>query len=98
MFLLMHDGNEFVTNFGAKSWCVPCQRFEPHYEVAAQKFDIPFYTVDIDTNEWAMEMFNIKSVPTIYFFNGTGVTDLSDPSIRNAPKFIKAVKEVLSST
>lgn len=62
------EGNVVVL-FTAPAWCIPCQRFEPHWEravaVAAEnKLPIKFFRVDVDLNEWAMVDFGIRGVPT----------------------------------
>ncbi len=65
------ENGAVVVLFTAPSWCVPCQRFEPHFERATQtaadeKLPVKFFRVDIDTNSWAMVDYTVQSVPTAY--------------------------------
>jgi thiol:disulfide interchange protein len=74
--------NDTSTNtlvlFTAPAWCVPCRRFEPHWEKAQQaevldEFD--FIKVDMgatpeDTSlHWATARYHILGVPTVLLFN-----------------------------
>jgi thiol:disulfide interchange protein len=82
------DLEELVTSFPGKTlalftaptWCVPCQRFEPHW-LKAQESDAlneyQFVSVDMgmtpeDTGRhWATDTFSILGVPTLLVFNGS---------------------------
>lgn len=66
-----------VVLFTAPTWCIPCRRFEPHWNKAQERDEIDyieFVKVDLgedpeDTFEhWASKRFNIMSVPTVLFF------------------------------
>jgi thioredoxin 1 len=78
---IIANNKRVVINFGALAWCVPCQRFEPHYERAAgQLNDVKFVRVDVDSADWAMVDFGVKSVPTVKLYeNGTYVRDIKAP-------------------
>ena len=63
--------------FTAPAWCMPCRRFEPHWNKAqaSDKLDyINFVKVDMgaspeDTGaHWASKRFSILGVPTLLFF------------------------------
>lgn len=75
---LIETNQTTVINFGAKSWCVPCQRFAPHFEKAAEKSDATFVAVDIDKAPWAVVRFGIQGVPTVKLYrDGEFVDDLN---------------------
>lgn len=57
-----------VVNFTAPSWCVPCQRFSPHFEAAAAKLaaDVKFVKVDVDkADRGLLDSYSVQSVPTV---------------------------------
>lgn len=58
-----------VIDFTAPAWCVPCQKFAPHYEAAARQADgVVFVAVDVDKAPWAMEDYGVQSVPTVMLY------------------------------
>lgn len=66
-----------VVLFTAPTWCVPCRRFEPHWNKAQDREEvdyIEFVKVDLGENpettgdHWASKRFQIMSVPTVLFF------------------------------
>lgn len=63
---ILDSNSDVVVDFSAPSWCVPCQRLEPHFNKASEEVDnVTFVMVDVDelpelTNEWG-----IMSVPTV---------------------------------
>lgn len=59
---------EVVIDFTGISWCVPCQRFAPHYERAAEQSEAKFVAVDIDEAPWAVLEYGIQSVPTVKLY------------------------------
>lgn len=66
------EGNVVVL-FTAPAWCIPCQRFEPHWDRAVavsaeNKLPIKFFRVDLDNNEWATLDFDVFSVPTCHLW------------------------------
>lgn len=89
---LIADGGRVVVDFTAPAWCVPCQRFAPHYERAAGEVDeITFVAVDVDSADWAMVDFGVRSIPTVKLYeNGTFVRDVKAP--QGALPFINDVR------
>ena len=81
-----------VVDFTAPAWCVPCQRFAPHYErAAAEVNEVKFLAVDVDLNEWAMVRYGVRGVPTVKLFeNGTFVRDVKAP--QGALPFINDIR------
>lgn len=82
-----------VLLFTAPSWCVPCQRLEPHFERAATQLNkIKFVRVNLDTAdpEWARtasDTFKVSGVPSLYHLkNGERVGDVK---ARTVMQFVK---------
>jgi thiol-disulfide isomerase/thioredoxin len=86
------NGNRVVVRFTAEAWCVPCQRFAPHFERAAREADeITFLSVDLDTNDWATVDYGVRSVPTVKLYeNGTFIRDIKAP--QGALPFINDIR------
>ena len=78
---ILADNHRVVVNFGALAWCVPCQRFEPHFErVAKETPQYKFLHVDVDKNGWAVEEYGVRGVPAVKLFeDGTFVRDVQAP-------------------
>jgi thioredoxin 1 len=59
------------------TWCVPCKKFGPTFEAAADKYGdkAKFYSVDIDVNGETAKAFGIESVPTIIVIKKDGTVD-----------------------
>ena len=81
-----------VVDFTAPAWCVPCQRFAPHYDrAAAEVEDVKFLAVDVDKNAWAMQDYGVRSVPTVILFeDGAEVRHIKAP--QGALPFINDIK------
>lgn len=67
---VLEKGGVVVVDFAAPDWCVPCQRFAPHYEATAEKMgDVKFLAVDIDkADRDLVDSYKIQSVPTVLAF------------------------------
>jgi len=66
------DDNKILVLFTAPTWCIPCQRLEPHWNKLKDLYDnIIFVTVDMGSfpedmdSHWASERFNILGVPQL---------------------------------
>jgi len=66
-----------VVLFTAPAWCVPCQRFEPHFTKAAERAEeVEHLFVKVDMGEspeatgehWASRRFGILGVPQVKAF------------------------------
>lgn len=78
-----------VVDFTAPSWCVPCQRFAPHFRAAAVsvKDDTKFVAVDVDNAPWSTLDYGVRGVPTVVLFEqGERVRDLKE---RSAVKLVQ---------
>lgn len=75
--------DEVILDITAPAWCVPCQRFAPHYETAAKTIEgKTFLAVDADEADWVMTDYNVRSVPTVLrFINGERVSDVAGRTI-----------------
>lgn len=66
-----------IVYYGAPAWCVPCQRFEPHWNQAVEDADgaYDFRMVDVDLVDPQMLVdAKIQSVPTVVvYMNGKEV-------------------------
>lgn len=89
--------NNIVVLFTSPSWCVPCQRLEPHWnKLKDSSDDIIFVTVNMgespeDTGEhWATEDIDILGVPQIKLWtDGDNETDIKSRAI------VPLIKELL---
>lgn len=63
---IMNENDTVVLDLAAPSWCVPCQRLEPHFKKAAEKSDAAFVQVDIeDAEEDILNTYPTQTVPTV---------------------------------
>jgi thioredoxin-like negative regulator of GroEL len=58
--------NNSILIFSAPAWCGPCKMMIPVLEKITSD-ELPVYEVDVDSEFELSSMFNIRSVPTIYF-------------------------------
>jgi thioredoxin len=61
-----NEGENCILKFTAK-WCGPCKMMAPILEKISTEKNINVYEVDVDEEFELSEMFNIRSIPTIYF-------------------------------
>ena len=68
-FQSLIDANEIVfVDFWA-DWCAPCKQFSQVYEqVVAQFPNIKFAKVNIETEQWLVDSFKIRSIPYLMVF------------------------------
>lgn len=64
---ILDNNDDVVVDFSALAWCIPCQRFKPHFDKAAENLpNIKFVYVDADTmDRRTSEEFPVQSVPTV---------------------------------
>lgn len=81
---LIETGTPVIALFTAPTWCVPCQRFEPHWDKAQEHLTgyifakIYMGASPEDTGQhWATEKFGIRGVPQVKLFNDDGVWDIT---------------------
>lgn len=67
-------GKRAVVLITAPSWCGPCRQFEPHYARAADNVDdVKFIGIILDDNPWVSVDYGVRSVPTAWLFDESGV-------------------------
>ncbi len=83
---VLKSSQPVLVEFGA-SWCGPCKRQLPILEKIATEYDgkIKVVKIDIDDAPEFSNKFGVKSVPTLFVFNGgekigseSGLTSESD--------------------
>lgn len=85
-----------VVKFGA-SWCGPCKRIQPTYELFARKFDkVTFCSVDKDTMDAAGDFDcaeEIQTVPTfLLYLDGEPQTKVVGTDMAKLEDEIRALK------
>lgn len=80
---IVSSNDRVVVDFTAPARCVPCQRFAPHFDKAAENSDgIVFVAVDVDKAPWAMTDYGVQSVPTVALFeNGERTRDIKSRTV-----------------
>lgn len=93
---LLAGDRPIVLDFTA-TWCPPCQAFKPKFKKAAEAFvgEVDFYTVDFDKNPELVEIFKIKSIPTLIFIPVTGAPSAIVGAPADVDEFIEAVRDTL---
>ena len=86
------SSGKVVVNFSGLTWCVPCQRFRPHWlRSAGEVEEFKFLEVDVDANPDLVLEYGIQSVPTVLTFeDGLLKKDITVPM--PAIKFIQALR------
>ena len=68
--LINKSGKNCILKFTAL-WCFPCKTMIPVLEKITSD-ELPVYEIDVDEEFELSSMFNIRSVPTIYFVPKVG--------------------------
>lgn len=52
-------------------WCGPCNMMAPVFEQLSKEYEgrLKFAKIDVDTNQGISEEYNVRSIPTLIFFN-----------------------------
>lgn len=87
-------GHLVVIDFNA-SWCVPCLRFAPIFEQAAQQFagEVEFISVNVEQHQELVQQLGITSIPYIVFIQPDGKIN-SWVGFLPEEEFIKAINEL----
>lgn len=98
---LLSEEDFLVVDFTAPSWCVPCQRFAPHFDKAAENASVQssalgrttFVAVDVDKAPWAVADYGVQGVPSVRLYNGLTDTwtDLRERTV------VKLLSEIQNS-
>lgn len=88
---IQDEGRHAAVLFTAPAWCIPCRRFEPHWERAAADPDLAHITfIKVDMGEtpentgehWATARYHILGVPNVrYFKKGMEAVDIQSRTI-----------------
>jgi thiol-disulfide isomerase/thioredoxin len=66
--LVLDNNKSVLVEFGA-DWCVPCQRFLPHFKKYAEmQNEIVCVKVDVEIDSDIMLMYGIQSIPQVMLF------------------------------
>lgn len=63
-----------ILKFGAP-WCGPCKMLQPVLENLAQEENIEIVEINVDDSQDLAMKYNVRSVPTMIFLDGTTITD-----------------------
>ena len=93
------EATDFIILFTAPAWCVPCRRFEPHWNKAVETLDnMTFVKIDMGESpeatgeHWASTRFGIRGVPQVKRVTISGDdTQVVDIKARAVVPFIKEV-------
>lgn len=89
------NGKPQILDFNA-TWCGPCQRFAPNFDLVAERYrdKASFFSIDVDENPQLAAEYNVESIPTIVYIlpDGSYNTTLG---YMDAVDFNKVVEEFL---
>jgi thiol-disulfide isomerase/thioredoxin len=87
---IVDGGATVIVDFAAESWCLPCQKLKPHYDLASTKTEGVFWLhADVDLNQNLMNEFPIQGVPTLYAYKVGKFVEQVDPKIRTVVALVK---------
>lgn len=67
-----NDNKDSIIKFTAH-WCGPCKILTPILNKLSEEHkDIPFYEIDVDEEYELSALFNIRSIPTMFFVSQKG--------------------------
>lgn len=67
------QGKPQIIDFNA-SWCGPCKRFAPTFDMIAQRYrdEADFYSINVDDNPELAANYNVESIPTVIYIRPDG--------------------------
>jgi thioredoxin 1 len=67
---VLESGRPVVVDFDA-AWCAPCRVMTPILEeLAAEREDVRFVKLDVDSNQTTVARYGVMSMPTFMVFDG----------------------------
>jgi thiol-disulfide isomerase/thioredoxin len=89
---ILNDVFPCVLYFTA-SWCGPCKKVSPDYEKLSNLYkNIFFFKIDVDENNKLSTIYDIKSMPTFFFFKSKD--DFKKYIGANLDELIKDIKTI----
>lgn len=87
---LVANNDKVIVDFAAESWCIPCQKLKPHFDMAAEKDDSTVYVhADIDLNPQLQADYGIMGVPTLHAYKDGKYVEEVPNKIRTAVTLTK---------
>lgn len=89
------NGKPQILDFNA-TWCGPCRRFAPTFEMIAETYrnDALFFSIDVDSNPEIAAEYNVESIPTVVYISPDGSYTTTVGAL-DTPDFNNAVKQFL---
>lgn len=79
------SNNEKAVIIFSAPWCQPCKALTPIIiELSADNEDVSFGKINIEENEGSVDLYNIRSVPTVLYFKNN---NLITTTVGGLPKF-----------
>lgn len=94
--IVTKEGRITMVDFNA-DWCVPCKKFRPTFDAAAEKYGdkIDFVSVNMDKHPEIVEEYGVEQFPTIVFIMPDGTSD-KHVGLITEEEFFKTVDEHLA--
>lgn len=71
------QGEKLLIDYWAP-WCMPCKSLIPRLEKIESEYpDVKFVKINVDENSDHAMNVGIRSVPTVMFFDGENIVDIS---------------------
>lgn len=90
------NGSISVFDFYA-DWCGPCKVIEPHLERLNEEYEnVNVYKINIDENPELAKEHNVRSIPTIKFYNEDASLEkqsLGSISFKNLQEMVESISE-----
>lgn len=78
------------------SWCMPCRQLTPTFTRLKEMYpDVKFIDLDVETEDSAVSLYNIRSVPTVIIENESGIVDKIVGLAANA-KYVEAINTAVA--
>jgi thioredoxin len=79
-------------------WCGPCKSLEPIFEQLSKEYEgkIDFYKIDTEEETELAQLFQIRSIPSIFFIPSNNDTPQLAVGAMSKAKFEEIIKSVLN--
>lgn len=90
------NGKPQILDFNA-TWCGPCKRFTPNFEMIAERYrdQASFFSIDVDENPQLAADYNVESIPTVIYIMPDG-SQTSTMGYMDASDFNAKIEELLA--